>query len=104
MNSDTKYFSSNHFTPRENESVVNTTSSKFKINPASVEAIDFYTKLCLRSYSNPNPAFVNILKGETLNIYLESYGVKEINTLSKTLDKFSYFKSISLSLSEPSSN
>ena len=100
-----KYLTSNHFSQGNNDSVSHDTKlNKSKIiNPNSVDAIDFYQKLCLRSYSTPNPSFINLLKGETLNLYLDNYTIKEINSLSKTLDRFCYFKTICLTRSEPSS-
>lgn len=59
-------------------------------------AIEMYRKLCLKTYTTPNPNLVNSLKQESLNIYLDNYNIKEIHLMNKIMGKFYYFKQIVL--------
>jgi len=103
MSNDNKYISSKNFTPREESQIENKEKGKIQIQQEKQEAIEFYTRLCLKTHSTPNNVFLNVLKGDKMNIYLEKLNTKEIGAVAKTLDKFAYFKAIHLSLTEPSS-
>ena len=67
-------------------------------------AVEFYKKLCLKLYISTNTTFVNLLKQDTLNIFLDIFTLKEMNLINKTIGKFNYFKNIILSSSDPTSH
>lgn len=85
--------------------VTNSTSNNFlnrmmksptNANKPYLEAIEQYKKLCLKTYATLNSNFINTLKQESLNIFLDSYGLKEINVINKIIGSYYYFKQIVL--------
>jgi hypothetical protein len=61
-----------------------------------LQAMEDYRKLCLKTYSAPNNNFITTLKQESLNMYLDSYNLKEINVINKIIGEYHYFKQIIL--------
>lgn len=98
---------SNSITHTQNSlNVSNANSNNFNFNrlmksPSNsnkpyLEAIEYYKKLCLKTYTTQNSNFVNTLKNESLNLFLESYNLKEINIINKIIGSYYYFKQIVL--------
>lgn len=87
------------------ENILSSASNNFQLteiqqphrNKISESAIDFYKKLCLKLYISTNSLFVNLLKQESINLCLDSFTLKEMNLINKTIGKFNYFKQICLS-------
>jgi hypothetical protein len=65
-------------------------------NKPYLEAIEDYKKLCLKTYATQNSSFLSTLKQESLNIYLDSYNLKDINAINKIIGNYFYFKQIVL--------
>ena len=82
----------------------NNVSSKDPIKKQIANGVLFYQKLCLKLYYTPNSNFLNSLKLENLRLYLDSYTLKDMNLINKTVAKFLYFKSITIAGRDPNSN
>lgn len=78
-------------------------SNQSKKRPMSTRAIEEYRKLCIKTYSTPNPAFAAILKSDFLELYLSSHNLKEINCMNKIIGKYYYFNEIILAPYNPQS-
>ena len=90
--------------------LLNSTSSKKLINSSSsssslkrvqqqpyLKAVEAYRKLCIKSYTTPNPSFISLLKTGNLNIFLDTYTLKDIININKIISKHYIFKQIILS-------
>lgn len=67
------------------------------------QALEDYRKLCLKTYSSPNPVFASILKSEIMTIYLSQFNLKEIHCINRIIGKYQYFKEMILAPYDPSS-
>ena len=98
------------------ESKVDTTQSRNQTNenlesPSSTnrkkavkinqKAIEEYKKMCMKSYASPSSVIINQLRSDKLNIFLDSFNLKDINTLAKILNKYTYFSHIKLGPYDP---
>ena len=88
----------------QSSQIVAVNSSLDPIKKQIVNGVDFYQKLCLKLYYTPNSTFLNSIKQENLKLYLDQYNLKDMNLINKTLGKFFYFKSITVSSKDPLSN
>src|SRR4051794_12002120 len=73
-------------------------------NKPYLVAIEQYRKLCLKTYATPNNNFITTLKNEKIALYLDMYGIKDINVINKVIGAFHYFKQIILAPFDPNSN
>lgn len=78
-------------------------SNQNKQKTANAQAIEEYSKLCMKTYLTPNPSFVSILKTDFLELYVSSYNLKEINCINKIIGKYYYFSEIILAPFNPQS-
>ena len=82
-------------TQSRNQTSQNIESSSPKSRKKSVKinqkAIEEYKKMCVKSYATPSSVIINQLRSDKLNIFLDSFNLKDINTLSKILNKYTYF-------------
>ena len=87
-------------TQSRNQTSQNIESSSPKSRKKSVKinqkAIEEYKKMCVKSYGSPSSLIINQLRSDKLNIFLDSFNLKDINTLSKILNKYTYFLHIKL--------
>jgi hypothetical protein len=78
-------------------------SHKDPVRKQIAQGVDFYQKLCLKLYYTPNSIFLSAIKQENLKLYLDQYTLKDMNLINKTVGKFLYFKSITISARDPNS-
>lgn len=78
-------------------------SGKDPVRKQIVQGVEFYQKLCLKLYYTPNTTFVSSIKLENLKLYLDQYTLKDMNLINKTVAKFHYFRSITISSRDPNS-
>ena len=64
-------------------------------------AIEETKKLYQKYYENPNPLFISQLKTENLNIYLNNYKFNDMTVMCKILNKYKFFRSITLAPFDP---
>lgn len=64
-------------------------------------AIEDTKKYYQKYYENPNPLFISQLKTETLNAYLSNYKFNDIIVINKILNKYYFFKYLTLAPSDP---
>ena len=67
----------------------------------SIKALNFYRKICGKTFSAPNNNFIMCLKYDFLNFYIDNYSLKELPSMSRVISCFYYFKNIFISLSDP---
>lgn len=87
----------------------NSVSSKFQIEhrgkspknnkKLSWNVLEEYKKLCLKSYVEPNPSLIAILKNENL-ILNPDFTLKEIIIINKLIGKYLNYKTISVETNE----
>ena len=90
-----------------NNLAVNSFAGNSSLDPLKKKieyGVDFYQSLCLKLYYEPNTAFLNSIKQENLKLYLDTYNLKDMNLINKTVAKFFYFKTITISARDPLSN
>ena len=81
-----------------------TSSNFYRKNKKITEnqlAIDDTKKLYQKYYENPNPLFLSQLKTQTLNIFLDNYKFNDITVITRILNKFFFFKFITLAPYDP---
>ena len=92
-------------TQSRNQTSQNIESSSPKSRKKSVKinqkAIEEYKKMCVKSYGSPSSLIINQLRSDKLNIFLDSFNLKDINTLVKILNKYTYFLHIKLGPYDP---
>ena len=92
-------------TQSRNQTSQNIESSSPKSRKKSVKinqkAIEEYKKMCVKSYASPSSVIINQLRSDKLNIFLDSFNLKDINTLVKILNKYTYFLHIKLGPYDP---
>lgn len=59
-------------------------------------AIDEYKRLCSKGYQQANNNFITALKQEVLTLSIDMFSAKEINTATKIIGSYYYFKHIIL--------
>ena len=64
-------------------------------------AIEETKKLYQKYYENPNPLFLSQLKTETINVYLSNFKYNDILVINKILNKYFFFKYLSLAPEDP---
>ena len=89
--------------PQQNTQMGINVSQKDPIKKQVAAGVEFYQKLCLKLYYTPNSTFVNSIKIDNLKLYLDQYTLKDMNLINKTVGKFLYFKSITVSGRDPNS-
>lgn len=67
-----------------------------KIPKESVDSINYYKKIVTKMHAQVNNVIIAILKSEVLNINLEVFNLKDLQSLSKIIGRFHYFKTINL--------
>ena len=84
-----------------NKKLINSSSSSSSLKRAQqqpyLKAVEAYRKLCIKSYTTPNPSFIALLKTGNLNIFLDNYTLKDIININKIISKHYIFKQIILS-------
>ena len=64
-------------------------------------AIEDTKKYYQKYYENPNPLFISQLKTETLNVFLSNFKFNDIIVINKILNKYYFFKYLTLAPSDP---
>ena len=67
------------------------------------KAINFYKKICSKTFSTPNNHIISNLKHDNLHIFLDNFSVKESPPISRVIGSFSYFKNMIIATSDPNS-
>lgn len=67
------------------------------------KAINIYRKICSKTFSAANNTFIMNLKCEHMNLYIDNFGLKEIQAISRVVSLFFYFKGITVGISDPNS-
>jgi hypothetical protein len=64
-------------------------------------AIEETKKLYQKYYESPNTMLLSQLKTETINIFLDNYKFNDITVITKLLNKYFYFKYLTLAPYDP---
>lgn len=83
-------------------------ASERQVNQVSIKeqvsrALSYYRKYCQKACVTPSNSFIQQIKHENINLFLDQFTIKEIPFIAKVFNCFNYFKGITLSSSDPAS-